>query len=415
MAESKNKILVNGPVVCFRLEGYVNSVKKVIYLFGDNHSSTSDQTKCPTHKSRDFVQYFAKTMSKTNKKTNYDLFFETHEPNKETSGDNDIRKDKYIHEFVKYFKSTINIVNKDDKNDKNDNKTKSKNIGSKEEPNLRLHHIDTRTSYTYLISSVVSELRYFKNNIIGNQHIDKYSAEQMVYFLNKLKIYTQNTLSFILNEDFVKDDSNENNDNIKQLYLIDKTIAKKVLGEYHNQNIKNILINETKIINIVRMYKENLLKECDKLNEIVERHYNIFQSSYKKISVSKSGVGYGMDFSYIMNSILEISESVDIICNCALMSHTFVMDMYFLRRFLDKDYITNTIAYTGWLHTFHYLFMLIKYFDFKITHTSHLEMKPNEIEKMIKNNEYSNYLVAKYMPAELFQCVDMTDFPERFE
>ena len=39
---------------------------------------------------------------------------------------------------------------------------------------------------------------------------------------------------------------------------------------------------------------------------------------------------------------------------------------YFLRRFLDKDYITKNIVYTGFIHTIEYLYFLVKHYDFKI-------------------------------------------------
>ena len=40
-------------------------------------------------------------------------------------------------------------------------------------------------------------------------------------------------------------------------------------------------------------------------------------------------------------------------------------DIFFLRRFLDKEYITNAIVYAGALHINTYIDILIKEFDFK--------------------------------------------------
>lgn len=41
---------VNGPIMPTRLEGIVNNIKKVIYLFGDLHLDLYEQSKCPRTK-----------------------------------------------------------------------------------------------------------------------------------------------------------------------------------------------------------------------------------------------------------------------------------------------------------------------------------------------------------------------------
>ena len=63
------------------------------------------------------------------------------------------------------------------------------------------------------------------------------------------------------------------------------------------------------------------------------------------------------------------------------------MDVYFLRRFLDKKYITNTVTYTGINHSINYIYALVKYFDFKITHASYMKYDIKEATKKIKNSD----------------------------
>ncbi len=406
MNNLSNQILVNGPIICLRLEGYVNSIKKVIYLFGDNHSHVNSQTKCPTHKSKDFVQYFAKTMSMTNKKINYDLFFEIMGPKKPAYLD-DKYKDRYIEEITKYFELTINVVNN------KDNKKKDKNIGSKEEPNLRLHHIDIRNAFfNALIHPKIEELVYFGNKITQEHNLNEELVKQMEFLLDNLKTHMQNTTASILKEKPIKENLN---DYLNTIYSTVNAISHKILKGYHNKNVKNILINKTQIINMIKTWKSETIKECTNLKEIINKHLITFQNSHNKIFAGKNGAQYGLDYSYVTKCIIEINNSIEIIYNKSLKIYVLIMDMYFLRRFLDKDYITHTISYTGWLHTFNYLFMLVKYFGFQITHTTHLEMKPNKIEKMILGNEYNEKILAKIMPTELFQCIDMTNFPPNFE
>jgi len=167
-------ILVNGPLICFRLEGKIGDIKKVIYLFGDRHAGVEQQTQCESHKSIDFVKYFVKTMKKTDKSKYYDLFFEIGA--KELNKSMFKYKNKYIHEFTKYFKQTINVIN-----DPNDDK-KIKNIGSFDEPNLLLHHIDIRE---YFYSPFIMPYSDYLYQII-TAIINKLGHEQnMMYFVLK--------------------------------------------------------------------------------------------------------------------------------------------------------------------------------------------------------------------------------------
>ena len=45
----------------------------------------------------------------------------------------------------------------------------------------------------------------------------------------------------------------------------------------------------------------------------------------------------------------------------------FLTDLYFIRRFITKDYIKNGIIYTGSAHLCDITYILTKYFNFKIT------------------------------------------------
>ena len=89
-----------------------------------------------------------------------------------------------------------------------------------------------------------------------------------------------------------------------------------------------------------------------------------------------------------------------------------------MRRFLDKKYITNGITYTGSLHSLNYIFNLVKYFDFKITHASyHNDKSIDEINKFIKTSTIDDSAILnKYLyPMEFSQCIDMNIFPPDFE
>lgn len=91
------------------------------------------------------------------------------------------------------------------------------------------------------------------------------------------------------------------------------------------------------------------------------------------------------------------------------------MDIYFLRRFLDKDYITNAITYTGSAHSNTYINILVKDFGFKITHASYSKIPDiDELNNIVKRTINSNDLGEYLYPPIQSQCSDVTHFPENF-
>ena len=95
-------------------------------------------------------------------------------------------------------------------------------------------------------------------------------------------------------------------------------------------------------------------------------------------------------------------------------------DLNFLRRFLDKDYIKNTIIYTGVEHLSDITYILLKYFNFKLTNVyyHHKEIDINQITE-IKNFDYinklNNYFRNYDINSIVIQCSNLFDFPSNFE
>lgn len=92
-----------------------------------------------------------------------------------------------------------------------------------------------------------------------------------------------------------------------------------------------------------------------------------------------------------------------------------IMDLYTLRKFLDKNYITNVIAYTGISHSCNYIDILVKNFGFKLTHSTNIIGSDiEEMNEFIKQNDLINDDDLKIFPDEQLQCIDMGDFPKNF-
>nr|URM62503.1 hypothetical protein [Mimivirus sp.] len=94
-----------------------------------------------------------------------------------------------------------------------------------------------------------------------------------------------------------------------------------------------------------------------------------------------------------------------------------LMDIYFLRRFLDKKYITNAIVYTGMFHSTTYIQILIKNFDFKITHVSYSSINNmKELNNRIKTTNLGEKEINEIFLQKMYtQCSDMTNFPDMFQ
>jgi hypothetical protein len=91
-----------------------------------------------------------------------------------------------------------------------------------------------------------------------------------------------------------------------------------------------------------------------------------------------------------------------------------IIDVFMMRRFLDKDYITNGIYYSGGAHSVNIIQMLIKKFDFKITHLDKGSEDINSLNNKIKYSDLFDDEALKYKLFGYFQCSDVTKFPDMF-
>lgn len=417
-----NEIFVSGPVICFRLEGQIGDIKKVIYLFGDIHIETEYQTTCPSWLGDDFVRYFSKTMKKTNKQTKYDFFFEI---GKKMWLNNITKKQRYIEEVHKYFGSTLNIVNKEDdkednkKVDKENNKSKKINIGSKEEINLRLHHVDIRELFRN--NSVTTDIFYEIENMYYD--IEKkfdatpYVLEQME---NKIKIFKE----YLFHETYLFIDHLLNKDDAKQLdelkiifgkkYDDLEYLSNKIKSIYKNNNIKTILLEKSYLIKQMQNDRDITLDYCDKILLDIKNLVDFWEDRHNKKAKYDYLSFYGIPTSYRIKMTLPVIKDFEYISNHYGTLYTNIMDLYALRRMLDKNYVTNVIVYTGALHTCNYLLTLVKFFNFKVTHCTSSEYTLDELHKVINKSNDVEYLFDYCMPKNLLQCINMTKFPENF-
>lgn len=369
---NKSQTYVNGPINFFRLKNN----NKDIYLFSDIHKDLNNQTECDEINSINVDKFFL-NFFKNNKKQ-VDFMLETYKDYQ-----NNYESQIYLVKLRKMFNSFY-----------------------KKNPyyeNLRIHYLDIR-NYKYL--EQIHQNSYYLIDYLKSNNIYKFKTineklDTIKFYLNKIMDYYVNNLDKSYDTD--KENIFENlldkimnkYNNIDNKQKINKFLEtnfyKKI--KYTNELITNLKtkLNEYSI-NIENSNKKDKYVVCNKNKKDYEKY--IYEYSFYKTKEY-------YDIKYeINNKCSEIKEQVNII-------KLTIMDCYFLRRFLDKDYITNNIVYTGFIHTIEYLYFLVKYYDFKI-----IEMDDKnsytikELNNIIKNNNSIYDVINILLSKQSFkQCI----------
>jgi hypothetical protein len=294
---------------------------------------------------------------KEEKTKQFDIFMENYNV-EQISNTNNHYKYTYMSNLRKMFQSKINVMNDEIK------------INEKY-PNYRFHYMDIRNT----IPNVNDLYNDFSVNLCSSDILIK---------LEKLVIDLKHLFELMFEDELIAQNK----------YL------KKILYNYSNLNVKQqmnklynmIIINLTKII-----YK-------------IEQLYKFAQDN-----ILKHGFPQFKTDDY--NKLCGIYDQQ----NFFLKTISTMNDLYFLRRFLDKSYVKNCILYVGMAHLVNVSFILVKYFDFKITNIFSVnpEFDINQIQtlkfdSLDFNDIMMSNIVNKLPNYEYAQCVNLFNFPENF-
>lgn len=363
MIKLTKKYLINGPNNIVRL----TDGKKIIYIFGDYHLGTEFQNECPIddkYNSIDIDKLLFSFM-KLEKNREFDLFIEMFEyldPSLNT-----LNKKRYIDNVNKLFNSRIEFKN-------------NKIFSLKPYSNFRFHYFDIRN------------LLFLNNELLWNYSYKDvffpYSYKTLLYLIDehyKIKKMLDQLLNYYKNSD-------------------DKVIQ-KIKEKYVNIKIKekiNLILNDIIINNIIITIKliNDFIKLLEKSIKIIKFIYDIDKLSMKIQS--------------------EIYININKIKNNIQRIYLVTTDLNFIRRFLDKDYIKNTIIYTGLEHLSDIIYILVKYFNFKLTNSYY---KNKEINFDLTNNNINNFKYIEELNLyfknvdnnyEPIQCSNLFNFPNNF-
>lgn len=398
-------LLINGPINVIRLEGKVGDIKKVIYLIMDIHQRLYHQTKCPSFSSLDLYQYLAINL----KNTNFPIDFMFEITQTYLNQPSEYFKNIYIKEVVEFFKSEYF--------NKNNNST------------VRYHFIDVRDYIYNTLNNYENVLRDIFNHINCNNVISLDTMEDIKHYMNLLMQELNYWESLLFGD--LKNVKNITNQNLKRLntdkqlnmHEIQKNIKNvpkfiyKIRERYNNPEIREKINVIFKHISYQFKYARDLSTYI--ITELENNKNSFVDSFVLKYDKCLQTFFYGQSSCSNLELIKNIVKSHEMLSYNILKLFSNIMDIYFLRRFLDKNYIKHALVYTGAAHSLNYLQHLITQYDFKITHVSYsFEKDLNKLNVRLKQFDDTSdrrEFEKNFYPPQLIQCSDLSHFPKNFE
>lgn len=397
---------LNGPLNIARVEGRIGKVNKVIYLFMDYHAPITTESKCDSRlvninplQISDFTEYLKSMLTelKNNEKT-YDLFLEISKLYLQNDYGH-VTRGRYIDETMDLFSQLFQTSNRVTTKANQKNTKVSKPFGFS---NLRLHYFDMRDLVDVEIHSRINSNKELLDilftgtrNASGVIMAIKTNCKRLIIIITDLIARYSRTYR-------PKDDLEKEMFKIIEKYhnARVKTEITKFLDSSYHALLRDALQYVTNITNIINTVLKDLKQYDGFLHKGVDKH--------------KQLVLYG---SYITDEQFNKMKQVDslnkdlydtIVVACANL-----VDGYAIRRILDKDYITKVIHYGGIAHAANIIWLLCNKFEFRVTHLA----KMDGVKSLKDFNKAKNRFDVEIMlfPEKMYQCSDISSFPEKFE
>lgn len=372
---------VSGPYNVVRLEGKINNIDKILYVFFDFHNPKNQESQCP-HPSYYIHQYFHKNFLEIEHPI--DFFMEILPDDIYNYNDYN-KKAVYMEEVRKLFSKTFHYS-------ESDNKVLQNKLYS----NVKFHFIDIRTFFFDYIN-------------LYNEEVNNTITKIMLNVINNNEILNSHIQYVIENLDILIE-------HIQKLLSIQK--GGNIIGYYNKKMTPEEAQKKTEYIlnKIKNKYKNGLVKK--KINQLMDKYVNNFSNimmeqlinfrdQFSKLSLGTINFNNMSQFYLDYNKLHSHWSSIT----------SILTDLYFMRRFLDKDYITTGISYTGGYHSCNYIYILLKYFDFKISHASYSQIELPKINRNIQKYELNTQFRHMFVPNDYKnnQCSHIENLPKNFK
>jgi hypothetical protein len=413
---------VNGPINVVRLEGKVGTIKKVIYVFISWPISADDQTKCDDIRAVDVSTYLVRQfdqLKKSKPNSVYDFMYS---------------RGPLVPDFKSTFRGTYQnqvaeIFAKSFEIDLDENKVKKSSLI----PNVRFHYMGV-IDYVFLntpniifnrIHPIVSDIwhnrSYNLNDMIALHNDIKIIGDEVmqIYYLcfEEKKLTNpkldKSVYSAKINKKF--DISVEDSQKLvrKLIYKLKYAYDNKSVG-----NTMNTIIN-TEFKDMLSSYFsdekiviETIVSEIEFLKKLGDHKLTDILHPQKDGSYD-----YHLSDDIMDEKILFFKKMHQkILSYGSNFIDSFLMSANLIRRFLDKNYITNGVTYLNAYSAINLIRLLVKHFGFEITNWSYL--KNNDLamcKKMIAESKKYSDLNVIFLPVLLDQCADLGSFIKPFD
>jgi hypothetical protein len=411
-----NKKYVNGPVNIVRMEGNINGINKVIYLFMDGLLPIINQTECDNIYSTDIDRFLAESFHQLhNNKKMYDFFvhISTYDIVYPKEPEYFNRKYIYILNVIKFFQKIFSYNIKKDKVEISD-----------VFKNVRLHYTDISHYFTNRIFPIIRHLRSDGEEIIIKGNIEINFLQHVNSVLNETKLEIEKTIETFRKEEQTPTKKTVFTKDVDEIII--SRFVHKIKHKYRHKNVKKI-INDL-FVKYVGEINE-LVKFIDYTGGVINDYGNYIYNDIGRFTIYKHtiplGDGHHKNIRYyypetdtitMRKIMIKIANLCELVHNLTDVIFSKIINLYFLRRFLDKDYITNAIVYATHTAASDYILNLVSIFHFRITHVHYSTFKNmKDLEKEIrKRKELDEDCGDIFLPNEIYQCVELSHFPTNF-
>jgi hypothetical protein len=408
-----DKTFINGPVNVARMEGKIDGVKKVIYLFMDVHQAPGNETECDDILSKDIKDYLIEQFQKVNDNKMIDFFLESM-PSNIPIRKLDEYKGNYINNTIRMFAKAFK------------KSAKGEVIVNKMFPTIRFHHMDPRDYFEWTTFSSFKNIIDSVDGIWKSMYLMPTDLDFISERMKMINEWMEIVYDYFFKEDIEK---------AKDIIAKKKPIVPTTPQESHALTFEDMTAQTLSLIKKIktRYVHKSVMSGVNKiLNTYVKKSYDnyikldkerlkLFDDMRRRLvsgrvlNTDEADPTWGTPFNITIKSLAELEIHMDAMNREYMDFFVGIMDVYFLRRLLDKDYITNVVAYTGIMHSMNYIYYLSKYFDFKITHVDYVDPKVKDYNREVDKRKSPKDLANIFYPPILKQCSDLSSFPKNFD
>jgi hypothetical protein len=385
---------VSGPINIVRLA----SRSKVLYLFFDYHEELEEQTRCGTDQSVDITHFFAqffKQFGKKNPNEVIDFFLEV-------SPDLIVGEGETIQSARKRMQNYINSLELWLAEHFIYQKHENQVFRSRTYPNVRFHYIDIRQYFEELDEDEVQRGDISKLCETSEESLRELIDTTDTYVNNKGNPSVQHSKNFESILQVRRNDSRRARQNSRTHFLT------KLLTRYRHNNVKEKILKyvKTTLSPFLHSTYEFLKQKSPK----IMKYEKILKSTTHS---DRRRSAYGLDTHYVHFAKCRILGFIHRLSDSWVEVLVRLVDLYFVRRLVDKDYVRKAILYSGCYHSINVILILVKYFNFRVTHADFHSVPLDVLNQEIRDSPDDNpEFLSKYLwPETLWQCSSFERMP----